>query len=234
MTKKMIFEVLDKGFIELVDVMGSDLRAVEAARVSFQKGLTNEERDRKLIDYLMENGHESPFEHIVFTFRIKAPMFVARQWFRHRISSFNEISGRYSVIKHEFYYPQKRRKQDKINKQGSLFGLNHEKESVSIEMIKSQTESCYETYEALLSKGVAREMARMVLPLNIYTQWYWTINVRSLMNFLNLRADSHAQYEIQEYAKIIAEIFRQEFPWTYESFIKHYYKGDLLIDKTGE
>jgi len=234
MTKKMIFEVLDKGFIELVDLMGNDLRAVEAARVSFQKGLTNEERDRKLIDYLMGNGHESPFEHIVFTFRVKAPMFVARQWFRHRISSFNEISGRYSVIKHEFYYPQKMRKQDKINKQGSLFGFDDEKETVSIEMIRSQTESCYKTYEKLLGKGVAKEMARMVLPLNIYTQWYWTINVRSLMNFLNLRADSHAQYEIQEYAQTIAEIFKQQCPWTYESFIKHYYKGDLLIDKTGE
>src|SRR6056297_3359945 len=126
MSKKTMFEVLDKGFVDLVDMMGSDLRAVQAARVSFQKGLTNEKRDQKLIDYLMENGHESPFEHMVFTFRVKAPMFVARQWFRHRISSFNEISGRYSVIKNEFYYPQKMRKQDKVNKQGSLFGFKEE------------------------------------------------------------------------------------------------------------
>lgn len=234
MSKSIIYEVLDKGFIEFVDMMGNDLRAVEAARVSFQKGLSSEERDRKLIDYLMENGHESPFEHIVFTFRVKAPMFVARQWFRHRISSFNEISGRYSIIKHEFYYPQKLRKQDKVNKQGSLFGFDEDKEFGSIEMIKKQTENCYDTYEKLLSQGVAREMARMVLPLNIYTQWYWTINVRSLMNFLNLRADSHAQYEIQEYAKIIANIFKEQCPWTYTSFVKYYYKGDLLIDKTGE
>ena len=229
-----MFEVLDKGFVELVDMMGTDLRAVEAARVSFQKGLTNEKRDQKLIGFLMENGHESPFEHLVFTFRVKAPMFVARQWFRHRISSFNEISGRYSVIKHEFYYPQKMRKQDIKNKQGSLFGFDEEKGTGSIEMIKRQTEACYRTYEELLNQGVAKEMARMVLPVNIYTQWYWTINVRSLMNFLNLRADSHAQYEIQEYAKIIAVIFREECPWTYEAFIKYYYKGDLLIDKTGE
>src|SRR6056297_1229681 len=126
MSKKMMVKVLDKGFIELIDFMGSDLRAVEAARVSFQRGLTNEDRDKKLIDYLMENGHESPFEHIVFTFKVKAPMFVARQWFRHRISSFNEISGRYSIIKHEFYYPERMRKQDKVNKQGSLFGFKEE------------------------------------------------------------------------------------------------------------
>jgi len=234
MSEKMLFEVLDKGFIELIDFLGSDLRAIEAARVSFQRGLSSEERDRKLIDYLMENGHESPFEHIVFTFKVKAPMFVARQWFRHRISSFNEISGRYSVIKHEFYYPKILRKQDKINRQGSLFGFNEENESKSIEIIKRQTENCYDSYEELLHHGVAREMARMVLPLNIYTQWYWTVNVRSLMNFLNLRADSHAQFEIQEYAKIIAKIMHEKCPWTYEAFIRYYYKGDLLIDKTGE
>src|SRR6056297_3698087 len=161
MNDKVMFEVLDKGFVELKDYMGSDLRAVEAARVSFQKGLSTENRDRKLIDYLMENVHESPFEHIVFTFRIKAPMFVARQWFRHRISSFNEISGRYSVIRHEFYYPQKMRKQDKINKQGSLFGFDDEKGNDSIKMIQRQTEACYRTYEELLAQGVAKEMARM-------------------------------------------------------------------------
>lgn len=234
MTEKMMFEVLDKGFIELIDFMGSDLRAVEAARVSFQKGISSQNRDKKLIDYLMENGHESPFEHILFTFRVKAPMFVARQWFRHRISSFNEISGRYSVIKHEFYYPRQMRKQDKINRQGSLFGFSDEKESQTIDIIKNQTESCYASYEKLLQQGVAREMARMVLPLNIYTQWYWTINVRSLMNFLNLRADSHAQYEIQEYAKVIAKIFHKKCPWTYDAFISYCYNGDLLIDKTGE
>ena len=221
-------KVLDKGFVELIDFMGSDLRAVEAARVSFQKGLSSEKRDKKLIDYLMENGHESPFEHIVFTFRIKAPMFVARQWFRHRISSFNEISGRYSVIKHEFYYPENLRIQDDINRQGSLFGMEKEKENPGLEKLKKQTEDCYNTYEELLESGVAREMARMVLPVNIYTQWFWTINARSLMNFLNLRADSHAQFEIQEYALQIAKIFEEKCPWTYEAFIKHFYKGDLL------
>ena len=234
MNDKVMFEVLDKGFVELKDYMGSDLRAVEAARVSFQKGLSTENRDRKLIDYLMENGHESPFEHIVFTFRVKAPLFVARQWFRHRISSFNEISGRYSIIKNEFYYPDRIRSQDVVNKQGSLFGFDKEKETGSINIIKKQTEDCYASYENMLQQGVAREMARMVLPVNIYTQWYWTVNLRSLMNFLNLRADSHAQYEIQEYAKIIAAIFLEKCPWTYDSFIRHYYKGDLLIDKTGE
>ncbi len=234
MSGKKMYEVLDKGFIELIDFMGSDLRAVEAARVSFQKGLSKEARDKKLIDYLMENGHESPFEHIVFTFKVKAPMFVARQWFRHRISSFNEISGRYSIIKHEFYYPERMRKQDKVNKQGSLFGFKEEEATKALDIIVKQTEDCYTSYEELLSKGVAKEMARMVLPVNIYTQWYWTVNLRSLMNFLNLRADSHAQYEIREYAEIIAKIFHEKCPWTYASFIRHYYKGDLLIDKMGE
>src|SRR6056297_766712 len=123
---KKQYSILDKGFVELVDMMGGDKRAVQAARASFQKGLKSEKKDRKLIAYLMENGHESPFEHIVFTFRVKAPMFIARQWFRHRISSFNEISGRYSVIKNEFYYPELMRKQDKVNKQGSLFGFKEE------------------------------------------------------------------------------------------------------------
>jgi len=126
------------------------------------------------------------------------------------------------------------RQQDHLNRQGSLFGFDPLEESSSIDLIKKQTESSYQAYEALLGQGVAREMARMVLPLNIYTQWYWTINLRSLMNFINLRADSHAQYEIREYAKITAKIFEEKCPWTYESFIKHYYKGDLLIDKTGE
>ncbi len=228
------FEVLDKGFVEFVDILGSDLRAVQAARVSFQKGLINEQRDRKLIDYLMENGHESPFEHIVFTFRVKAPMFVARQWFRHRISSFNEISGRYSVITHEFYYPDRLRIQDNLNKQGSLFGMDEQLDKQSQNMIKKQTEDCYKTYEDLLEMGIAKEMARMVLPLNIYTQWYWSVNARSLMNFLNLRADSHAQLEIQEYALIIAKIFKERCPWSFESFLKHCYSGDLLIDKMGE
>ncbi|HOO33110.1 MAG TPA: FAD-dependent thymidylate synthase [Thermotogota bacterium] len=223
-------KVLDKGFVELIDFMGSDLRAVEAARVSFQKGLTDEHRDRKLIEYLMENGHESPFEHIVFTFRVKAPLFVARQWFRHRISSFNEISGRYSVIKHEFYYPENLRVQDTVNRQGSLFGMESTAEAKGIDKIRKQTEDCYNTYEELLSSGIAREMARMVLPVNIYTQWFWTINARSLMNFLNLRADSHAQFEIQEYATKIAAIFREKCPWTYDAFIKYFYKGDLLND----
>src|SRR6056297_1457275 len=156
MSKKKMGKVLDKGFIELIDFMGSDLRAVEAARVSFQRGLTNEDRDKNLIDYLMENGHESPFEHIVFTFKVKAPMFIARQWFRHRISSFNEISGRYSVIKHEFYYPELMRRQDKFNRQGSLFGFEEKEGIKAIEIIKRQTEACYSSYEALLEQGVAK------------------------------------------------------------------------------
>ncbi len=225
---KKQYSILDKGFVELVDMMGGDKRAVQAARVSFQKGLKSEKKDRKLIAYLMENGHESPFEHIVFTFRVKAPMFIARQWFRHRISSFNEISGRYSVIKHEFYIPEELRVQDQVNKQGSQTDSERELEPESLQLLQQQTEDAYKTYHRLLEDGVAKEMARMVLPVNIYTQWYWTINARSLMNFINLRADSHAQWEIQQYARRIAGIFEQTCPATYKAFLEYRYTGDLL------
>ncbi|MEN3041802.1 MAG: FAD-dependent thymidylate synthase [Fervidobacterium sp.] len=221
--------ILDKGFVRLVDMMGDDYSAILAARVSYGQGLKTPERDKALIMYLMEHGHETPFEHIVFTFHVKAPIFVARQWFRHRIGSFNEISQRYTEIKEEEFYiplnvrvnvPEDRQKAVEVNDKDLL-------ESV-VRKMEVLFEESYKTYKELLEIGVARELARIVLPLATYTQFYWTVNARSLMNFLSLRADSHAQWEIQQYALAIAEFFRTTCPWTYEAFVKHSYRGDIL------
>jgi thymidylate synthase (FAD) len=223
-----VYTVLDKGFVQIIERMGDDLRAVEAARVSFQKGTSHISRDRALIDYLMEHGHESPFEHIIFTLKVKAPLFVARQWFRHRIGSFNEISARYSELKEEFYIPEKSRRTDPSNRQGSLFSEGEENDRKVKELIADSSAHSYETYQELLKSGVARELARIVLPLNLYTQWFWTVNARSMMNFLMLRADQHAQWEIQQYARAVGTILQEHCPWTYESFLKHRYKGHLL------
>jgi len=215
----MKIDILDRGFVELIDMMGNDLSAVRAARVSFDMGLKDEERDKHLIEYLMKHGHETPFEHIVFTFHVKAPIFVARQWFRHRIASYNELSGRYSKLSYEFYIPSPER-------------LNGYKTTIPPEQVTEKiseiVDKAYRTYLELVESGVPREMARIVLPLNLYTRFFWTVNARSLMNFLNLRADSHAQWEIQQYALAIARIFKEKCPWTFEAFLKYAYKGDIL------
>jgi len=221
--------LLDKGFVRLVDMMGDDYSAVKAARVSYGQGLKTPERDKALIMYLMEHGHETPFEHIVFTFHVKTPLFVARQWFRHRIGSFNEISQRYTEIKEEEFYipsnirvnvPEDRQKAVQIEDEQLLEKVRSKMEGIF--------EESYRVYKDLLDMGVARELARVVLPLATYTQFYWTVNARSLMNFLSLRADSHAQWEIQQYALAIAEIFEKTCPWTYEAFVKYAYRGDML------
>lgn len=222
-------KILDKGFVRLVDMMGNDYSAVKAARVSYGQGLKTPERDKLLVMYLMEHGHETPFEHIVFTFHIKTPLFVARQWFRHRIGSFNEISQRYTEIKEEeFYIPTNIRVNIPEDRQKAV----EIEDSILLEEVQKKMqdifEESYRTYKELLSFGVARELARIVLPLATYTQFYWTVNARSLMNFLNLRADSHAQWEIQQYALAISDIFKETCPWTYEAFVKYAYRGDLL------
>ena len=221
-------KVLDKGFVRLIDMMGDDLSAVRSARVSYGKELTTPERDRKLIEYLMKHGHETPFEHIVFTFHVKCPIFVARQWFRHRIASYNEISGRYTRLKDEFYVPDTIRVPDEKDKQKSVPNDGRVDEERAKKLIVESFNNSYRVYQELLNMGLAREMARIVLPLSIYTEFYWTVNARSLMNFLNLRADSHAQWEIQRYALVIAEIFEEKCPWTFHAFLKYRYKGDLL------
>ncbi|HCI29944.1 MAG TPA: FAD-dependent thymidylate synthase [Fervidobacterium sp.] len=222
--------VLDKGFVRLADMMGNDYSAVRAARVSYGQGLKTPQKDKALVMYLMEHGHETPFEHIVFTFHVKAPLFVTRQWFRHRIGSFNEISQRYTEVKEEeFYIPKNVRVNIPEDRQKTMEIDDNELLETIENQIEKTCEESYRVYKNLLSKGVARELARIVLPLSTYTQFYWTVNARSLMNFLSLRADSHAQWEIQQYALAIASFFKETCPWTYEAFIKFTYKGDLLL-----
>lgn len=221
----MEYKVLDKGFVRLVDFMGGDEAVVRAARVSYGKESKGEEQDRKLIDYLMRHGHETPFEHSVFKFHISCPLFVARQWLRHRVASYNERSGRYTEYTDEFYIPQKLRAPAKTNKQKSVFA-DFPNEEELLKLIKETHELAYKNYKKLLEAGVARELARSILPLATYTQFYWTINARSLMNFINLRADAHAQWEIRQYAEAIALIFKEKMPWTFAAFLKYYWTGE--------
>lgn len=223
-------EVLDKGFVELIDIMGDDRSAVRAARVSHGKDVSTDERDKKLINYLMKYGHLSPFEHITYTFHVKAPIFVVRQWFRHRIGmSPNEISRRYtSVNVNEFYVPDHIRIQDTKNKQNSIRIEDEQLKAKTIEIIEEVYKKSYEAYEELINIGIAREMARTVLPVGQYTEFYLTTNIRALMHFLDLRASEHAQWEIQEYAKALAYFFKETCPWSYEAYLKYQYKGDVL------
>lgn len=207
----MRIDVLDHGFVELIDHMGDDTSVVRAARICHASQSNDEERDKQLIEFLMKHHHETPFEHVVFTFHIKCPIFVARQWMRHRIASYNELSGRYSKYEDEFYIPSGDRLDEKL-----------------LEKFERIYRLAYETYQELIASNVQREVARMVLPMALYTQFIWTVNARSLMNFLSLRADSHAQWEMQQYALAIAEIFKSVCPKSYEAFIKYAYRGDLL------
>lgn len=220
----MEIKVLDKGFVRLEDYFGNDFSAVQAARVSYGKGLTTPERDEKLLEYLIENGHLSCFEHMVMKFHIKLPIFVMRQLVRHRIASINEKSGRYAQFKPEWYIPSEIREQDPSDRQRSL---PSEKTGLS-SLFDRVCRDSFEAYTKLIEAGVAREQARIVLPVAMYTEIYWTVNIRSLMNFLNIRADSHAQFEMQQYAKAIAKIFEGTYPLTYQAFLKHIYKGDVL------
>jgi thymidylate synthase (FAD) len=222
--KQNFYEVLDKGFVKLIDFIGGDTKVVLAARVSFDMTLKGEEKDKKLIEYLLKHEHFTPFEHSVFQFHIKCPIFVARQWMRHRWGSYNEISARYTEVKDEFYIPKSFRIQDTKNKQGSLESDKLDNEKL-IKLYKESIENAYKTYQELLKNGIAREMARMVLPVSQYTQFYWTVNARSLLNFIRLRTDEHAQYEIREYANVISKIFAQNMPWTWEAFNKIYGKN---------
>ncbi len=220
----MKHDVLDSGFVALLDLMGDDLAVVRSARVSFGGGSKGEEKDRKLIRYLMKHGHETPFEHAVFQLHVKCPIFVARQWFRHRWSSFNEISGRYtSFDEGEFYVPDKKRVREKVNKQGSMVADIPSEEHVEFaEIIRAECRRSVDAYNRLLEQGTAKELARIILPQNMYTQFYWTVNARSLMNFLKLRCDIHAQYEIRLYALAIRSMFRERMPWTSDAFEEFY------------
>lgn len=212
-------KVLDHGYVRYVDHMGSDQRIAEAARVSYHSSSKGEESDRKLLEYLWKNKHTSPFEMCKLTINVKLPIFVMRQYVRHRMQNLNEVSARYTELSDEFYIPEKWRSQDIKNKQSSQFSdeLNHGELSYCL------TESCgaaYAQYKYMLAKGVAREMARMVLPVNIYTECYSTWDLKNLLHFIALRDDSHAQAEIQEYGKAVKEICRDLFPWTIAAYEK--------------
>lgn len=216
--------VLDKGFVRLVDYMGSDERIVQAARVSYGAGTKTVREDRGLINYLMRNWHTSPFEQVGLTFHCKMPIFVARQWVRHRTARLNEISGRYSIMRDEFYVPapEQIRYQSASNKQGrSDESLSPEESAEVIRLFEAEQRAVYATYQGLLDKNVARELARMDLPLSLYTEWYWQIDLHNLFHFLRLRLDPHAQYEIRVYAEALAQCAKAVAPMAYEAFEEH-------------
>ncbi|MCD6397709.1 MAG: FAD-dependent thymidylate synthase [Spirochaetaceae bacterium] len=224
-------KVLDKGFVRLVDYLGDDSRIVQSARVSYGEGTKSYREDKGLIDYLLRNDHTSPFEQVSFTFHIKMPIVVARQWIRHRTAKVNEISGRYSVMASEFYVPAAEdiALQSDDNKQG------RQNEPVSAELAKeiqdiisTEQERVYETYTKLLDRGLAREIARINLPLSLYTEWYWTMDLHNLFHFLRLRMDAHAQKEIRVYADAIFEIVKKITPMAAEAFEKHLLTGISL------
>ncbi|MBI3721267.1 MAG: FAD-dependent thymidylate synthase, partial [Fimbriimonas ginsengisoli] len=210
--------VLDKGFVRLVDYLGGDQRIVQAARVSYGEGTKSFRQDRALIHYLLKNWHTSPFEQVQLTFHAKMPIFVARQWVRHRTARLNEISGRYSVMRDEFYVPDPAhvRYQSERNKQGRADEALPlpEAEEVVRRFRKEQAE-LYASYEELLSKNVARELARANLPNSLYTEWYWQIDLHNLLRFLHLRMDSHAQYEIRVFAEAMATCAKAVAPMAY-------------------
>ncbi|MCX7880794.1 MAG: FAD-dependent thymidylate synthase [Ignavibacteria bacterium] len=215
------FRCLDKGFVRLVDLMGNDSSIVQSARVSYGKGTKTISEDNSLIRYLMRHRHTSPFEMVEYKFHIRLPIFVARQWIRHRTANVNEYSGRYSIIPDEFYLPNPEivRKQSKTNKQGrsdELIDATLANEFISD--IKATQELLYEKYNNYLRQDIARELARINLPLSTYTEWYWKIDLHNLFHFLELRLHPTAQYEIREYAKIIANIVKQTCPMAYQAF----------------
>jgi thymidylate synthase (FAD) len=203
--------------VSLIDCMGNDEAIVQAARVSVQ-GINNPSSTRSLIRYLMKNRHTSPFEMCEMKFHIKAPIFIARQWMRHRTANINEISGRYSILADDFYVPEPEHvcEQNKNNKQGRGTMISNPEKVIT--RIKKNNKRSYKTYKALLKKNVAKEIARVVLPTNIYTEFYWKCDLHNIFHFLQLRLDSHAQLEIRLYAQAIADIVKEKFPLAYEAF----------------
>jgi thymidylate synthase (FAD) len=214
-------DCLDKGFVRLVDYMGNDDAIVQAARVSYGKGTKSVNMDRELIRYLMRHKHTSPMEMVEFKFHVKLPIFVARQWIRHRTANVNEYSGRYSEMKNEFYVPEieQLREQSELNKQARSEKKLAQKDQEAILKKLEKTQSVlYNDYEYYLSKDLARELARINLPLSTYTEWYWKIDLHNLLHFLRLRLDWHAQYEIQVFGEAIAELIKPIVPLTYKAF----------------
>lgn len=222
--KNTVYDILDHGEVELLDVMGNDLSVVNAAKVSFAAQVKElDESSIGLINYLMKNKHATPFEHIIFKFRIKAPIFVTREWMRHRWSSFNEMSMRYHVPPIiDYYIPASKNIRKQVGKPGaySFEEIDDlELKTLTIRRMQEVIEYADLVYRDLLDLGVAKEIARCVLPVSQYTEFIWTVNARSLINFLTLRNEQSAQYEIQEFAKVIESIFESIMPITYKAFI---------------
>ena len=212
---------LDHGFVMLKDYMGGDASIVQAARVSYGEGTKKASDDKGLIAYLMRHRHTTPFEMVDLKFLVKLPIFVARQWIRHRTASVNELSARYSVMADEFYLPKKEdvRYQSTLNRQGgSDEEVSDELCGRVVETLRAGAERAYGEYEEMIGANIARELARTHLPVSLYTQWYWKINLHNLLHFLELRLDTHAQYEIRVYAKAMSQIVKDVVPWTWEAF----------------
>jgi len=225
------FPVLDKGFVRLVDYLGGDDRIVQAARVSYGAGTKSFREDAALIDHLLRNEHTSPFEQVVLTFHVKLPIFVARQWIRHRTARVNEISGRYSVMKDEFYLPKT--EDISLQCQDDRQGRAPEPAPTDIAQatlarLDAGQRAAYADYSALVDAGIARELARVDLPLSLYTEWYWQIDLHNLFRFLSLRLDPHAQLEIREYARVLLDIARAVAPAATSSFENHVLGGIRL------
>ena len=218
------FPVLDHGFVRLVDYMGSDDAIVQAARVSYGTGTKKVSEDRGLIRYLMRHRHTTPFEMVEFKFHVKLPIFVARQWIRHRSANVNEYSGRYSIMKEEFYIPEAAdiRFQSEVNKQGrsSEVAPDDLKEKF-LEHLKATNKELYAKYQEFNEAGLARELSRINLPLSLYTEWYWKIDLHNLFHFLSLRMDDHAQKEIKVYADVMATMVEAVCPMAYEAFMDY-------------
>ena len=246
--EKILYEalpVLDHGFVRVVDYMGDDTSIVQSARVSYGKGTKKVSTDSGLIKYLMRHRHSTPFEMCEIKYHVKLPIFVARQWIRHRTANVNEYSARYSILDKEFYLPAKENlaAQSKNNRQGRGDLINGKQADDVLKILKEDAEKSYKDYETILNerydgtiinenkKGLARELARMNLTLNTYTQWYWKTDLLNLLNFLSLRSDDHAQYEIRAYADIMIDSLKRWVPITYEAFMDYRIGGMELSSK---
>ena len=231
------YPVLDHGFVRVIDYMGDDAAICQAARVSYGKGTKSVQNDEGLIRYLMRHWHSTPFEMCEIKLHVKLPVFVARQWIRHRTANVNEYSARYSILDREFYIPAPEHiaAQSTINNQGRGETLTGDEAARVLEILKADSARAYDNYEAMISddgqQGLARELARMNLPANIYTQWYWKVDLHNLLHFLRLRADSHAQYEIRVYADEICKIVADWVPYAYAAF-EDYRMGGATLSKT--
>ena len=229
--------VLDHGFVRVIDYMGDDAAICQAARVSYGRGTKSVQNDEGLIRYLMRHWHSTPFEMCEVKLHVKLPVFVARQWIRHRTANVNEYSGRYSILDREFYIPavEQLAAQSVVNNQGRGDVLGAEESARVLEILKSDAARCYDNYEAMISQegqqGLARELARMNLPANIYTQWYWKVDLHNLFHFLRLRADAHAQYEIRVYAEAICNVVADWVPLAYAAFADYRLGGVQLSTK---